>query len=527
VTVAHEKVSGQNFIHINEIQASNFSTVVDNDFSGFSDWIEIYNSGSTLVDLGGYFLTDDLEDIQKWQIPDGTNIMAGGYLLFWCDGQDVVLSENHTNFKLNGGGEEIGLFNPSLEIVDTVIFDDQIKDISFGRKPDGNSQLRYFAHPTPDAPNISQGYLSNEQAPDPEFSINSGFYNSSEELILSANGSINEIRFTTDGSQPNEDSEIYINPIPINSTKVIRARCFQNSILPGDIESQSYFIGEETILPVFSLVINPDFLWDPEIGIYVNEDIQNRRDWERGGFIEYYNDNHELEFDKWSNFRLFGNTAIFYPQKSLAVFPNNPLEYKLFESQETDLFHSFLLRSSSDDWPYTMLRDALLHSVIKDRFKIDHQAYNPSVFFINGEYFGIHNTREKLNERFLQTYHNIDPDNLDIIFIDIRDTTITALEGDLDEIDTTLNFIQNNDLSIDENYSAATDLIDIDNYIDFLIANLYYSNTSWHHNVKIWKEKNNSSKWQWLLCLGISSTILFFKESIIEIILFSSKVEFI
>jgi len=82
VSLAHEKVSGQNFIHINEIQASNFSTVVDSDFSGFSDWIEIYNSGSTQVDLGGYFLTDNFQDIQKWQIPAENNFLV---LNFWTN----------------------------------------------------------------------------------------------------------------------------------------------------------------------------------------------------------------------------------------------------------------------------------------------------------------------------------------------------------------------------------------------------------------------------------------------------------
>jgi hypothetical protein len=486
-------------IKINEFQASNFATLPDNDFSAFSDWIELYNPGNQDVNLGGYFLTDDLQDIQKWQIPANTVIPAGGFLLFWCDDRDVVLNDYHLNFKLDGGGEAIGLFNQSLQVVDTITFGDQVEDVSFGRKPDGSTTWKFFADPTPLAPNTTQGYATIEQPADPDFSIGSGFYPSTQFLILTSPSEDAEIRYTTDGSEPGLSDMPYTGPITINQTVLIRARCFQEGLLPGDIESRSYFVNESTSLPVFSLTMNPEFLWDPAIGIYVDEDIQNRTEWERAGKMEYFNEDHEKDFVIQASLRLFGNTAYFYPQKSLAVFPENDLEYPLFESQETDVFTSFLLRSSSDDWPYTMLRDALMHTLIKGRLTIDHQAYSPSVFFINGEYFGIHNIREKINEDFLASYHNVDPNDLDIIYIDMRDTTIIAIEGNLDEIYNTIDLVTNHDLSIDENYAEVANVIDIDNYIDFLIANLFYSNTSWHHNVKIWKEQNDQSKWQWLL----------------------------
>ncbi|MBN2173325.1 MAG: CotH kinase family protein [Bacteroidales bacterium] len=489
----------QSNVIINEFEASNFSTRPDNDFSIFSDWIEIYNPGNEAVNLGGYFITDDFQDVQKWQMPSGTVIPAGGCLLFWCDNKDIVLTEFHTNFKMDGGGEEIGLFDPDLQVVDTITYGDQVEDVSYGRKPDGSDQWRYFSEPTPLDVNSTQGYLTNEQPPDPEFSTGSGFYDNPVVLTLSSAAGNSQIRFTTDGSQPDINSQLYSGPLNINETKVIRARCIQNNLLPGDIESRSYFIGEQTGLPVFSLTMNPEFLWDPEIGIYVDEDIQNRTDWERGGKLEYFNADHEKDFVTQVNIRLFGNTAYYYPQKTLAVFPENPLEYQLFESQETDVFTSFLLRSSSDDWPYTMLRDALMQSVVKGRMKLDHQAYSPSVFFINGEYFGIHNIREKINEDYLVSYHNVDPNDIDLVYIDIRDTTITAVEGNLDDFNEMLDFITNTDLSQDENYFEACNLIDIDNYIDFLIANLFYTNTSWHHNVKLWKEQSSGTKWQWLL----------------------------
>ncbi|MCD4790821.1 MAG: CotH kinase family protein [Bacteroidales bacterium] len=490
---------GQSEIYINEFQASNYSTIVDNDFIAFSDWVEIYNKSAEPVDISGYFLTDDLQDTQKWQIPANTLVPAEGFLIFWCDKKDIVLSEYHTNFKLSRGGEEIGLFDQNGTLIDSVIFEEQVQDVSYGRKPDGGTDWYYFAQPTPLSQNNTETFLTNEQTPDVEFSIASGFYSSSQYLNLYTTTSNVEIRYTTDGSVPTQNSQLFTTPFTVDSTVVIKARAFKENLLPGNIRSQSYFINESTELSVVSLVINPEFLWDTLIGIYVDENIGDRRYWERSTTIEYFDKDHEPGFTIDADIRLFGNSAIFYPQKSLAVFPDVPLDYQLFDSRETNEFYSFLLRSSSDDWPYTMLRDALMHSVIKDQLNLDYQAYNPSVVFINGDYFGIHNIREKLNERFLATYYNVAPNNVDLMFMDLRDTTIVALEGDTTEFSNMLSFIHSNDLSIDENYNTVKDLIDVENYIDFVASNIFFSNGSWHHNVKVWREKTENAKWRWLL----------------------------
>ena len=492
-------VQAQDGIYINEIQASNYSTLADNDFKSFSDWVELTNPNDFSLNIGGYYLTDDLQNPQKWQFPMSTAIPANGFLLVWCDDQDVVLANIHNNFKLNGSGEEIGIFDQNINLIDSVIFGEQLEDVSFGRKPDGDISWFYFADPTPNNPNLSDGFLTPEQPPNVDFSLESGFYNSSMNLILSCTGLNPEIRYTTDGSIPSQASLLFELPIPIDSTLVIRARTYIPGILPGEIISHTYLIMEETLLPTISMIINPDFLWDPDIGIYVDEDIEERTDWKRSCLLEYFNPEKNLDFTIDADIRLFGNTAFYYPQKTLSVFPETALEYKLFESEETDKFYSFLLRSSSDDWPYTMIRDALMQSIFMDQLKLDYQAYSPSVLFINGAYWGIHNIREKINERYLEAHHSIDPDNLDLVYMDMRDTTITSLAGDLDDMNEFLEFIQNNDLSTAENFEIVRNSIELDNYIDYLIAQIVYSNTSWHHNVKIWKSKDEGSKWQWLL----------------------------
>ncbi len=501
---------GQQDIIINEFLASNSYVNTDEDFNQFSDWIELFNNSSTEVDVGGYFLTDDLTNASKWQFPNNTILPPYSYLNVFCDKEDTVINELHTNFKLSSNGESIGLFDNALQIIDTLSYGEQVSSVSFGRAANGGTDWFFFSIPTPGEANTTSGLPTNEQAQSPVFSDNSGFYSSGKFLEIDNSGG-GEIHFTLDGSIPEINSPVYANQLYIDSTTVVRARIYTNELLPSDIVSGTWFIDEPTVLPVVSVIIEPDFLWDPEIGIYVDEDIELRRDWERQAQIEYFDKNHEQGFSEGADIRLFGNTAFFYPEKSLAVFPNKTLNYKLFEEKETEDFHSFLLRSSSDDWPYTMFRDALIQSIFGDQLKTDYQAYTPSVVFFNGDYFGIHNIREKINEDFIETYHGVGPDNLDLIYLDLRDTTTTILAGEINDFNSLTDFIWNHDMSDNVNFDSVKSQVDIDNYIDFISTTVFFGNTSWHHNVKTWKSKTQEGKWQWFsydLDRGMSTYVL-------------------
>jgi len=140
-------------LFINEFLALNES--VNQDETGtYEDWLEIYNPGPDPVDVGGLFLTDDLANTTQWMIPD-TTLDAGGYLLVWCD-DDESDGPLHTNFKLSGSGEAIGLFNrlsAGNEVIDSIIFGVQKDDSSYGRYPDGTDNWIEFATPTPGSAN--------------------------------------------------------------------------------------------------------------------------------------------------------------------------------------------------------------------------------------------------------------------------------------------------------------------------------------------------------------------------------------
>ncbi len=130
-------------VRVNEWMADNTaaSGITDPVDGDAEDWFELYNAGTTPVNLGGFFLTDTTANPTQFTIPAGTVIPAGGYLLVWADGEaDQNATANgqlHVNFKLSAAGESIGLYTPDGTRVDLVTFGPQLPDAAQGRYPDG------------------------------------------------------------------------------------------------------------------------------------------------------------------------------------------------------------------------------------------------------------------------------------------------------------------------------------------------------------------------------------------------------
>lgn len=139
-------------LFINEFLAANRTVNVD-ERGEYDDWIELYNAGGEPLDIGGMYLTDDLGRPNKWRIPEGVIVPAGGFVLIWAD-DDEEQGPLHAGFKLDRMGEEIGLFElisptPGYRPVDRIVYGPQLTDVSRGRLPDGSAVWRTFAPPTP------------------------------------------------------------------------------------------------------------------------------------------------------------------------------------------------------------------------------------------------------------------------------------------------------------------------------------------------------------------------------------------
>ncbi len=228
--------------------ASNNSCVQDPQ-GEYDDWIEIYNYGVYDTDVGGMYLTDDLSVPAKWQIPEtdptATTIPAGGYLLIWADG-DTTDAGLHADFKLDAGGEEIGLFDTDgITMMDSIIFDKQSADISCGRYPDGGQELRFFGSPTPGAANVEvyDGFVA-----DVQFSRASGLCDRPFHVTLATPTEDVVIYYTLDGSEPYDTTAagrfpqgtVYRGPITISSTTYLRARAIKSGWRSSDVTTRMY-----------------------------------------------------------------------------------------------------------------------------------------------------------------------------------------------------------------------------------------------------------------------------------------------
>jgi hypothetical protein len=143
---------------INEFLASNVACCpdTDGDINEFDDWIEIYNAGSTAINIAGMHLSDDPADPFKFEVPDTnadkTTIQPGGYLIVWAD-ETKSQGELHANFKLSVDGENVGLYYIDGRTIDQKTFGPQSDDISYGRTTDNASTWNTFNTPTPGASN--------------------------------------------------------------------------------------------------------------------------------------------------------------------------------------------------------------------------------------------------------------------------------------------------------------------------------------------------------------------------------------
>lgn len=413
----------------------------------------------------------------------------------------------HTNFKLSSEGETLIITNPQGNRIDSSTFGMIGSDVSFGRQPDGSNFWYLFSNPTPGDSNTTQGYTGITS--EPIISISGGFYSSAININITPGLTGGTIHYTLDGSEPDQASQIYTATIQIPSTKVLRVKVFNTGMLPSKTVTNTYLINFNTQLPVISLSTNPLNLFDEEFGIYTLGDSAESsfpyfganfwKDWERPVHVDYFeNDGTANGFSLDAGVQIFGGWSRGHPQKSLAIFARgrygySAIDYKLFDDLPFTQYQSFVLRNSGNDWNSTMFRDGLMTNIVDD-VDIDKQKFKPAVLFINGQYWGIHNIREKVNEHFLAQHNNVNADSLDLL-----ESFAQLIQGDSSDYLALHSFIENNSMINASNYEFVKSKIDVNNFIKYFVSQIYFANTDWPGgNIKYWR-KNAAGKWRWIL----------------------------
>ncbi len=493
-------------LKINELMTNNVSAVLDDSYN-YSMWVELYNTSTTTsYNQSLCYFTDDLTQPKKWQ-PSSKLIGPRGYTVLWFERNDRA---GHASFKLKPAGGVLYMLNQSGQVIDNVIYPEQYRNISYGRTTDGGFEWGYFEQHSSGASNNGKARAS-ERCAKPEFHTQGGFYKSPITVSLASPMTGDTIYYTLNGAEPTRNHTRYTpgTSISVNNTSVIRARCFSRNKLSSDITSCTYFIGERNFrLPVVSVVTEQKNLTDNTIGIYVvgtngivgngmNTPANWNQDWDRAANIELYDTTNTSQVNQEVDIRIAGGWTRMNGQKSLILNPTNKygenkFEYDFFRASKPGMkYRSILFRNSGNDFDHSMLRDGFMQSIVMKRMNLDCIAYEPAVCFMNGVYYGIQNLRERSDEDFV--YSNYGYDEEDIILLESWKMSNNS------EFLKLSNYITNNDITQKAVYDQVCEMMDIDNFMDYFLTEIYLRNTDWpHNNVKTWKKKEGG-KWRWIL----------------------------
>lgn len=411
----------------------------------------------------------------------------------------------HTNFRLAAAGETLYLADGEGNFIDSLVLPEQQSDVSYGIPINAPDSYVFFANPTPGAANDGStfaGIITSKVA----FSHQGGI-TTPLTLLLAGAAEGEEIRYTLDASEPTPTSPLYTQPININTTRVVRAQIYRTGYLSKFSQSRAYLIGANHTLPVVSLITEPNNFFHPDTGMYVlgagyagdfpyfGSNIWE--DWERPVHLSFYETNGTLGTEFNAGTKIFGGWSRANEQRSLSIFARgkygqSEIDYPFFSHLPYQQFQAIVLRNAGNDFLNSNLRDGTLTSLMTSA-DLEIQAYRPSVAYLNGNYWGILGVREKINEHYLASRHNIDPDSLDLLEFEG-----VAIHGDNQEYQEMIQFITTNTLASQANYEWVAEQMDINNFILYYASQIYFDNTDWPgNNVKFWRPKNG--QWRWIL----------------------------
>jgi len=513
------RASNPTGIYITEVMSSNDSVAAAAGYP-VSDWAEIYNSSGQVQDISRWGLSDSITWPRKWQFPQGTAIWPGEYKIILLNksktaGSDASALQASYAIK-RAGGEVVTLSTPDGRILDRVITPEIPTDISFGRV-EGQEDYYFFDVPTPGAAN-GPGFAGFAQTP--AFSVLGGLYQQDVEVSISVPEGT-QVRYTLDGSIPTvSNGQDYAQPLTIRDTAVLRARAFQSGLQPSSVITATYVMKTYFSLPVVCLTTDPDELWNQQTGIlaagegvdllkYEKIPFENPEPTyrihgkvQRPGYGEMFDSSTgQMVFSQGVTFGLIGQYSLDMPQKSFKVtararFGSKYFNAPLFEDRPYDQYKSFVLRVSGNDAVWTRMADGV-QSRLVDQVDTDviHQAWKPVIVYLNGQYWGHYNMRERVSRYFVAQHEGVPLEEAD-------DMTILEANGksywgsnaeynDLIKKAKTLSPGTN-----PEDLKYLTDRIDVDNYFDYEILEAFFANTD-TGNIRYYKLPGG--KWKWIL----------------------------
>jgi hypothetical protein len=505
---------------INEVQVANLDQYLDN-ANCYGGWVELYNPSSVAIPLSGMYLSDGVN--QSRLLSSHGSVPARGFKTIWfdhyyADGNYGAKSRLQMPFKLDYEGGIIRLLASDNSVISSVAYPPAYPRCSWARVRDGAEEWGTTSEPTPDATNATSQFATERLDPPVVDTDSKVFADEFQVKVRIPSGTT--LRYTTDGSTPTASNGETSKDgrFSIDKTTILRLCLVKKGYLSSPVVTRSYiFQNHDYYLPILSVVSAPKNFFDSKVGIFVkgtngitgngqNTACNWNMDWERPVNMEYLvpvlNKNGEINYSTalsleadleiaggWS--RAYGGGTVdgktWETRSSFRVKTDkryegvNVIDYPVFPLKKHNKYRCWQVRNGGND-TYIRTKDPTLQMIVmKSGFYVDCQDYQPAHVFLNGQYYGMLNIRESNNKHYAYSNYGIDFDDMDQF--DLSNNQYNQKMGDNKAWLQLLKLAQSlAQTKSAETYSQICDLLDIDEYINYMALECYMGASDWITN---------------------------------------------
>ena len=416
----------------------------------------------------------------------------------------------HTNFKLDGNGEHVYLFNTSNQLQDQLEIRCPQPDISIGRFPNGSTNITWM-NPSPGLSNNGNQIFS-DTLTRPQISLASGIYNGLQSVQISTNipNTVGKLVYTINGQDPTINSATYVGPISVSSNQVLRAKVFplnNTNLLPSEQAVATYLFGISHTTPIL-LVNTPNENLFGATGIFDNW----WTDWVKPAYAVLLDtgQTHPILHQTKTALRMDGGAggSRSQPQHSFRLsfthgaFGDKAIAFPLLPDRPNrTLYSDIYLRNGSNQYLNLPYKDASQVRMMSEGSANYYSSYRPVSVYINGAYFGLYELREKYNQEYFEQHDFATRDSIELLSLSYwYNLVLRAIEGDVDNFWADYSNFNALDPSSPTYWQDADQYFDLKHYTDYIIAESWMGNVDWPgNNIKIYRSDASQKRWRFAL----------------------------
>jgi hypothetical protein len=509
-------------IILNEISSRN-ATMYKEGNKDYEDFIEIYNTSPSAINLNNYYLSNVRTTPLKWRFFNQT-LNPYAYSVVFADNENAYGYSNypisygfydfqHTNFKIALGGETVYLSNSAGVILDSLVLPKNLDINQSVGKPLGSTVGQvFYDQMTPNAANTTTAYTAKAGSVTIG-KVGTKYPTGNLPITVTATCPVGQTAiYSTNCNNPKQgvDNTMPSIGITFDTTTVVRARCVGMGMLPGLSKTETFIFNENTTLPIVAISTDSANLWDYNTGILVDGPNVNQynganwfQEWRRASRIEYFDVGGVKKFTKDAAINTDGNSSIAAPKKSLRVnfahstLGDSKLVFEMFPNTRPGLasFKNIKVRAGGNVYVATnygggvIFHDGAVQAFAR-KLNVPFASYKPAVVYLNGKYWGMYEIRERLDASLYKNTLNANEDS--VVSFDKQGWDYGPENALYDGI--TNQIATDSAVNTAAFYNYFDSKFDIKNFYDYMTTEIHLQNGDWIgpygyvNNLVLWRD---------------------------------------